>query len=349
MQNTKRIYYLDVLRMIACFSVIMVHVSGRYVLNTSIKLNFMIGNICDSLSRIGVPIFLMISGALFLEEKYDVKKISFHIRKMILFFSFWSLFYCFVYQLIPCFFRNKTIDIGKIISSLIEGPAHLWYIYLIIGMYLITPLLRLWVNKKNIKYIEYFMCLAFIFSFLIPSILSLITPFLDYSSSIETILYDKLYLNYVSGYTLYFILGWYLNNCEIRHKKFIFFLGILGFMYTIFTTFFLSYYFHKSILVYDYLSFNILIESMSIFLFCKFWIENEKSKKNSSLVNSICKNSLNIYAVHLIFVDLFYFIADKIGISHNSILTIILVFFCTLISSYFFSYLYYKTINIKGK
>ena len=72
-----RIYYLDILRVIACISVIMIHSSAEYVIKDIGSFNFWIGNILDGLSRIGVPLFVMISGTLLLDKnyKFDKKKL----------------------------------------------------------------------------------------------------------------------------------------------------------------------------------------------------------------------------------------------------------------------------------
>ena len=69
--------------------------------------------------------------------------------------------------------KHESIDIIKIIGSLIKGHYHLWFVYLIIGLYLIVPLLRLWVNDTNKKYVEYFIILSIIFTYIIPQIISI--------------------------------------------------------------------------------------------------------------------------------------------------------------------------------
>jgi len=53
------------------------------------------------------------------------------------------------------------------------GHYHLWFIYLIIGLYFIIPLLRLWVTDDNKKYVEYFIGLSIVFAFIIPQITSI--------------------------------------------------------------------------------------------------------------------------------------------------------------------------------
>lgn len=73
---TERKNYLDVLRVIAIAAVIMIHVSASFVNFYNSSLDFALGNIFDSISRLAVPIFLMISGALMLneEKEFNCKK-----------------------------------------------------------------------------------------------------------------------------------------------------------------------------------------------------------------------------------------------------------------------------------
>ena len=68
--------YIDVLRIIACFSVIMLHTSAQAWYSLPVDSGgFKIANSYDALFRFGVPVFVMISGALFLapEKEPDVK------------------------------------------------------------------------------------------------------------------------------------------------------------------------------------------------------------------------------------------------------------------------------------
>ena len=65
----ERIIYFDYLRVLATMAVIFLHVAAQNWYNTDINtLNWHVFNIYDSIVRWGVPIFIMISGALFLEK-----------------------------------------------------------------------------------------------------------------------------------------------------------------------------------------------------------------------------------------------------------------------------------------
>ncbi len=90
MAKNNRIVHMDVVMVIACFAVIMIHSSAPYVIENFGSLNFWIGNIFDGLARIGVPLFVMISGALMLDEKYNFskQKLIEHIKKWLSFLFF---------------------------------------------------------------------------------------------------------------------------------------------------------------------------------------------------------------------------------------------------------------------
>ena len=88
MEHTEKnhIAYLEVLRLVACILVVGVHVSAFNLEQVPVEsLNFKVMNGLDCLSILGVPLFVMISGALFLAPSYDVTVIQ---RK------FPGLFFC---------------------------------------------------------------------------------------------------------------------------------------------------------------------------------------------------------------------------------------------------------------
>lgn len=171
MFNKKRIYYLDVLRALSCIAVIVIHASSNFLIKDIGSINFVVGDIISSLSRFAVPVFLMISGSLLLDEDYTFTEIKNkkHIMKMILFFVFWSFFYDSLFNVFIPLIKGQNLKHIDIFGIFIVGHYHLWFIYLIIGFYLILPLLRLWINKNNIRFIKYFIILAFVFGFLIVS------------------------------------------------------------------------------------------------------------------------------------------------------------------------------------
>ena len=73
MSNKERNSFLDITRIVAVLAVIMIHTSSGFVtLYDTSSIEFLWGNIFDSISRIGVPLFVMISGSLMLDEEKNI-------------------------------------------------------------------------------------------------------------------------------------------------------------------------------------------------------------------------------------------------------------------------------------
>ena len=321
----------------------MIHSSATYVTKDIGSFNFWIGNILDSLARVGVPLFVMISGTIMLDRNYEfnTKKLIKHITKMVIFFVVWSAIYCLIFNILGQFFlKHESINIIKIIGSFIQGHYHLWFVYLIVGLYLIVPLLRLWVKDENKKYVEYFIILSIIFTYILPQIINVGRNYSNLFEHLDNILEKKLYLEYVGGFTTYFILGWYMHNYSIRNKKIMYFLGILGLMVSIIGTYILSTSTGKPIQMYGNLSLNVLFQSIAIFLFIKTKRINVQYRQNKC-IKSISENSLGIYAIHALLVTIIYRILDEID-SENAIINIPIVFILSFIIAFFISFILRK-------
>ncbi len=340
----RRVFYLDVLRAFACLLVVMIHVSSKFVVKDFGSLNFWVGDILDSLSRIAVPLFVMISGSIFLDENYNFTKDKLfrHVKKMAVFFIFWSLFYSLYYYLLIPLKNHNDIHIKKIILNAILGHYHLWFCYMIIGLYLIVPLLRLWIKKENIKEVKYFIILSLIFSMFLPSIIEFLSLLVPSFKNLNSVL-GNLSIKYVGGYTAYFILGWYLNNYEIKHKKTTIVLGLLGIATSIFGTAFLSIKFQEFNHTCNNLSAHIAFQAIMIFMLVKNYFTDEKVPKQSTekLVGFVAKNSLGVYAVHVVILKYATTILTKLDI-HNALLYIPLAYIFTLTISLAISFIFSK-------
>ena len=337
-----RIAYFDILRVMACFSVVMIHTCIRYLKNDIGSFNFWTANALDSLSRIGVPIFVMLSGALMLDRNYEfsTKKLTVHIKRMLFFFLFWSVVYCVFNSITGALIYHQPIEWRNVIKSLIKGDYHLWFVYLIVGLYLIVPLLRLWVKEENKKYIEYFIILSLIFTYLIPQIIIIGTNYSTKSifEFFNDILATCLQLKYVGGFTTYFILGWYLHNFDIKNKKFIYIIGVLGFLTSFLGTYIVSASVGEVIKISDNLSINVLCQSLAVFVFVK---EKLSAVPQNKIVFSISKHSLGIYAMHVMIIAMMYRIVEMLDFN-IAIIYIPIVFIPTLVLSYFMSLVFSK-------
>lgn len=304
---TERYYYLDVMRALGCLAVVLLHVSSKFTLETVGSFNYWFGIILDSTAQFAVPLFVMISGALFLNESYELtcQKLFAHIKKLLIFFFGWSFIFCLVFTVLKNLLFKNQITVESVLFAIISGPYHLWFIPMMIGIYLIIPLLRLWVTKANKKLVEYFLILGLIFTVIIPGIktlLSYTTP--EYLEIINAI--DGLYFHYSSGYVIYFVLGWYLHTFEIKNKHIIYITGILGLILSIFGTYEFTVWKNDTSFFFNNFSITIFLYSASVFTYLKskFFHVNTANK----MVEQICNHSMGIYAMHIAVFPLFTYV-----------------------------------------
>lgn len=173
----RRHAYLDYVRAAATIAVVFVHVvtalSGSRTPDELGRFPYAVFSACHMLAKWAVPCFLMISGALLLDPN---KKIDFAwIGKRVLKMVGVLLTFGVAYALMELVFTSRSFSIGMLLQALLntaEGEtwSHLWYIYTIIGLYVITIPLKYVVQGLGDKGLRWLLVVLVIGNFLIPSI-----------------------------------------------------------------------------------------------------------------------------------------------------------------------------------
>jgi surface polysaccharide O-acyltransferase-like enzyme len=304
-QKTERKQWISNLRVIATVSVIILHVAVPIVRNFSITSQWWIGNIYDGFVRYCVPVFVMITGALLLPQEVTLKAfLQKRFFRALIPFLFWSIIYI-LYGIIVELHKGSELSLFMVLKTitgqLLYGASyHLWYIYMIIGLYLFIPILTKWIRNSNEKEIIYFLSLW---------IISMFAGKISYFSKLDILYYFSQYIGYL-------VLGYYLSIKEFKLKiNTIRIISILlfftGCLITVFGTYFLSVkqgYFAE--FFYDYLTPNILVSTIGIFLFVKS-LCTIRENKFSVIVSFIDKYSYGIYLVHVLVLTFLY----KIGMT----------------------------------
>lgn len=304
MSSNNRIIQFDVLRIIAALAVVLLHTSGQKYIDSYPSIEWDVRNICDSLVRWAVPIFVMISGALFLDSKKTIKTkklYSRNITRIILIFAFWSVIYAV--------YAGDDKGILFMFGRMIKGPFHFWFLKMIIGLYITVPIVRAITANKKLE--QYFLCLSFLTAFLIPMIFPLMGYISDEAKEYAVNYYNEFGIKIASGYVGYFVLGHYLTSNVIKKttKRVIYFLGILSVVAVCILTDFVSNRAGTPDMVfYDNVNVFTLFEATALFIFIK---DIKIAPKYQPFIINSSKLSLGIYIVHplvmVILLDLWKF------------------------------------------
>lgn len=169
---------LDMVRLVAIAAVIMIHISAGFVMKNEIgSSEFVWGNIFDSVSRIGVPLFIMTSGALMLDSRKQVtiKEIFYRrLPKILILLLIWSILYAVMYKIMIPMIKvgggRIDFNIKTFIIDIALGHYHLWYLYMQAGLYVAVLFLRTLAVKKNQNLVLIYLLISALFQFTIPII-----------------------------------------------------------------------------------------------------------------------------------------------------------------------------------
>lgn len=140
--------WIDAARIAAVFAVVMLHASAYYVTGIEIGSSaWWWGNILDSLSRWCVPVFVMISGALLLDTRKNEPLLEFYAKRALRIgppLVAWSVIFM-VWNMSKAAIIHGDVGYFSKPRQFFGFPAHyhLWYLYMVVSLYLLTPLLRM--------------------------------------------------------------------------------------------------------------------------------------------------------------------------------------------------------------
>ncbi|MBQ7942556.1 MAG: acyltransferase family protein [Lachnospiraceae bacterium] len=211
-QHSNRIVYIDMLRLISCFMIICVHISALNWEDVSVSSSqWQTMNFFDCISVLGVPLFFMISGAVFLRNDYELSMKQLYLQKILklfLTYHIWLLFY----NSLPFLSGELAVDFVTLKDELFlktllgKGIYHLWFLAELVILYIISPILKAAFREKSIC--RYFLVIFAITGAFLPTTFAYNYP---YRTIVESY-YDRTSLVMLTGYIGYFVLGHYLHS-----------------------------------------------------------------------------------------------------------------------------------------
>lgn len=305
--NEKRLaYWPDRLRNLATLMVILIHVAAPIAHAEGADYNgswWWAGNFWNSLTRPGVPLFVMLSGYLLLGKDYPLPDfLKRRFSRVVIPAVFWML----IYSLYGYLANGSPATIGETLRGIVTGPVHyhLWFIYLIIGLYLIYPILRGWVRHATEQ--------EFLYFFAMCALGTWIYKFLATYCQMPIGIYFELFTNNCG----YFVLGYYLGTRTMNGEAPVtqsssfnvprslpVVLIVFGTGSTMLASYTLNAFFgngQAQVYFYDYLTPNVAASAIGWFLLAKTAFD---SKPLLDIEREFAAGSFGIYFAHVLVMD----------------------------------------------
>jgi len=208
--------YANALRVLSMLAVVFTHVSSPLVesIRDVHSVNWWVAIIYDSASRWAVPIFVFISGSLLLDPAKDEPIKTFFKKRadrILVPLVFWSMFFSIIN--IYVYKWSLKLVLLKVFNGV--PSVHLWYLYMMLGLYLITPMLRRYVRQATESERLYFIVVAF----------AIASPFTMYFY-VHSREVNVAFLKFIP-YTAYFVCGYHLSRVDPACVKLKYLLPIL--------------------------------------------------------------------------------------------------------------------------
>lgn len=171
--TSQRIVWVDWMRVAACFMVILVHSTEPFYLGGEgslilTKADAFWSSFFDSFVRACVPLFIVASSYLQFPLHYSTGEF-FRRRtvRILIPFAIWSIIYA-------CVWGEPVDNLKSLMLNFNYSAGHLWFVYMLIGIYLLMPLLSPWAEKVGKKELQVYLGI-WLFTTLIPLLRDYIT------------------------------------------------------------------------------------------------------------------------------------------------------------------------------
>ncbi len=306
--------WLDNSRILAIYAVVLLHVAAGVVLGNEVGSQYWwVGNFYDSAVRWCVPVLVMISGALLLDPGKTEDLITFYrkrLSRILIPLIVWSLFFL-GWSAFKTWHNGGDAVTADLTRRLLSGKPyfHMWFLYMIIGLYLFTPFFRKIVANSTKQELIFLVAIGFVVS-------ALNSAYGKTHSSGTT-----LFINWFLPYIPYFLLGHLIREDKKHHAStHLWFVFVLSLLFTSSGCYFVATKIDLSmgLYFYDYLSVTVIPMSISIMYLLKTL---EKPIFNTALTKKLSILTLGIYLIHPAFIELI----DHMGYGANNHQSIISV------------------------
>jgi surface polysaccharide O-acyltransferase-like enzyme len=340
-QPTTNTKYLNTLRVFATFAVIMIHVFSPingYFSVSLLKFESYFCIVLNNLWQWCVSIFVMITGVLFLNPEKNItteKILKKYFLRIILAIIIFGIPYCFMEIFFDSGLSFSINQIGSAVLNTIQGKSwdHMWYLYMIAGLYLCILIIKIFIINSPKEIIQYTLVILFIFTSILPSLENLV----PYKFGI--------YIPINSVYVFYLLLGYYIHYNRMTINNII--LLVLLILYILFAILmplnekFVSLVNGGHIILTGYNSPIVIMVTFSIF--CIFHQRNKSYK----MLENFTPFCFGIYLIHPLFINFLYKFIKLTPEKYPLIIVIVVTSIITIFLSVAFSYFAQKVKVLK--
>lgn len=319
----KRQTEYDIMRIIACFGVIMIHaaVFDQVSLYAKTTWSYQWIYIWGVLSRWAVPAFVMLSGMMILPaaDTVSVSRLLTHrVIRMMVIYVVWSAVYSaynvYVLDIVYAPTKFKTF-----LDGCFSGELHMWYIPMIAGLYLISPILCTLVKKLECRWTVFWLVALFTFSSVIPFLVKLDIKFV---SAIIASITEYADLQFLGGWTLYFVLGYYIRQHVFsrRERCAVYLIALAALVYTLERT--ILYCMRNGVAygVQNYEYPNMYAVSVGVMVFFKDEVSRiHLPPRWEKGIAAISRLTFGIYLSHVLLLRIAYAAGLNLQIAHTAL------------------------------
>jgi len=353
-KKKKRLYWADCARIFAMCCIILLH-SASFDCEMKVKSDkdkaWIIVCFYNCITRFGVPMFVLLSGTFILDpsKKFSFKKLLRHnILRLVTAFMFWSTVNA-INNLINAQEKPKSY-VKEFIKMFIVGEEYLWFIFMIIGCYLIAPFLRLF--SDDVKLSRYFLGLCVFFGSLVPTLSNLFGGFKYDEIKNEIDLWNaRWHFHFTLEFVGYFVAGYHfvkhvnIKSASVRY--FLYLLGLIDVAFIVFVTYtleahYINGYSHH---VRGTNTLTIAFYSIILFIFFKYEIGRiQFSDKAIKVISKWSSLTFGMYLSHLVIKSIigrYLHITqyEFMGISYSAVIGVPILFVVLTVTSTLLSYI----------
>jgi surface polysaccharide O-acyltransferase-like enzyme len=307
--KNENIDWINNLRLVALYAVIVLHCTSLLLMQYGkVSMNdWLVADFLNATVRFAVPVFVMITGALLLHREYEIGSfLKKRLVRVAVPFLFWSLVYIgySLYNEEIAFTGDVWANVKIVLHLLKTGSSyHLWYVYMLIGLYFFIPVIGKFVRHASEKEILYFLVVWF-------AVMLITQPYLvRFNPSVD--------MHYFAGFVGYLVLGHYLAFKDFNIKRLRLWM-ILLFLFsvaliTIGSRWVMADHRWPSTMFFEPVSPPVVILAASVFLIFKLSVP-----KLSPVIIRIrdFAGGFN-YGIYLAHALVLYFLEDPFGISYK--------------------------------